>query len=120
LRDVAASARAACAVVTAGVTRDARDIVTLAMFVAAKPMPAVSAKAKVISQTTQPASAVARWRACHAKAEQEGMASATRSAATPIARNSQPAISLDPSDRANQPFMVMPTAPSARAEIVSK
>src|SRR4051794_16256934 len=43
------------------------------------------------------------------------MTSATRSAATPMARNSHPATSLDPSDRANQPFVVIPTPASANA-----
>jgi hypothetical protein len=32
-----------------------------------------------------------------------------------MARNSHPAMSLDPSDRANQPFVVMPTPASANA-----
>src|SRR5258708_39846435 len=43
------------------------------------------------------------------------MTRAARSAATPMARNSHPAMSLDPSDRANQPFVVMPTPASANA-----
>ena len=34
-----------------------------------------------------------------------------------MARNSNPATSLDPSDRANQPFMVMPTTASANADV---
>jgi hypothetical protein len=37
-----------------------------------------------------------------------------------MARNSQPAASLDPSDRANQPFMVMPTTASANADAVNR
>jgi hypothetical protein len=32
-----------------------------------------------------------------------------------MAKNSHPAMSLDPSDRANQPFVVMPTPASASA-----
>jgi hypothetical protein len=32
-----------------------------------------------------------------------------------MAKNSHPAMSLDPSDRANQPFVVMPTPASANA-----
>jgi hypothetical protein len=32
-----------------------------------------------------------------------------------MAKNSHPAMSLDPSDRANQPFVVMPTAASVNA-----
>jgi hypothetical protein len=32
-----------------------------------------------------------------------------------MAKNSHPAISLDPSDRANQPFVVRPTAASVNA-----
>ena len=50
----------AWALVIAGVTRDARDSVTSLILVAAKPIPAVTAKTNVINQTTQPASAVAR------------------------------------------------------------
>jgi hypothetical protein len=57
-----ASLNAAWAAVTAGVTRDARVCVTSAMFTEAKPMPAVTAKTKVATQMSHPASAVARWR----------------------------------------------------------
>src|SRR5258708_39584267 len=56
-------------------------MVTSAMFVLAKPMPAIVAKTKVASQTIHPASAVARWRACHARAATEGMTSAAMSEA---------------------------------------
>src|SRR5262249_47058720 len=45
----------------------------------------------------------------------DGMTSATRSAATPIHRKSHPAASLDPSERANHPFMAMPTAAKVTA-----
>ena len=48
------------------------------------------------------------------------MTSATRSAATPIAKNSHPAVSLDPSDRANQPLVVTPTPASANAANTKK
>jgi len=115
-----ASLNAAWAAVTAAVTRDARDNVTSAMFTEAKPTPAVTAKTKVMIQTAQPAAAVTRWQACQWEAAQAGMTSATRSAATPMARNSNPATSLDPSDRANQPFMVMPTTASANADAVNR
>jgi hypothetical protein len=37
-----------------------------------------------------------------------------------MARNSNPAILLDASDRANQPFMVMPTTASANADAVNR
>src|SRR5262249_48588492 len=37
-----------------------------------------------------------------------------------MARKSHPAISLDPSDRANQPFMVIPTPASASADAVNR
>src|ERR1700694_4653229 len=48
-------------------------------------------------------------------AAHDGMTSAARSAAAPMVKNSHPAMSLDPSDRANQPFVVMPTPASANA-----
>jgi hypothetical protein len=60
---------------TADVSRDTRTMVTSLMFVLAKPMPAMVAKTKVASQTIHPASAVARWRACHDRAATEGMTS---------------------------------------------
>ncbi len=85
------------------------------MLTDANPMPAVTAKTKVIAHTAQPASEVERWRACQSVAAHDGITSATRSAATPIARNSHPAVSLAPSERANQPFVVMPTPASASA-----
>ena len=85
------------------------------MLTDAKPMPAVTAKTKVIAHTAHPASEVERRRACQSEAAHDGITSATRSAATPIARNSHPAVSLAPSDLANQPFVVMPTAASASA-----
>jgi hypothetical protein len=34
-----------------------------------------------------------------------------------MVRNSQPAVSVDASDCANQPFMVMPTRASANADV---
>jgi hypothetical protein len=49
------------------------------------------------------------WRSDAGRAAQEGSANAIASAATPTARNSHPAVSELPSERANQPFMVMPT-----------
>src|SRR6267154_4833258 len=85
------------------------------MLVLENPTPAVTAKTNVIAHTAHPASDVARCRACQSLAEQEGATSATRSAATPMARNNHPAASLDPSDRANHPFMARPTAAKARA-----
>ena len=87
------------------------------MFVDANPMPAVTAKTNVISQTTQPTSAMARCPACHRPAAQDGMTRATRSAATPVARKSQPAASLEPKERANQPFIVTPAAAGAKAAV---
>ena len=110
-----ASLNADWAAVTAGVTRAARAAVTSVMLTDAKPMPAVTAKAKVIAHTAHPAREVARWRVCQSPAAHDGKTSAARSAATPMARNSHPAMSLDPSDRANQPFVVMPTPASANA-----
>ena len=111
-----ASLSAACAAATAGVTRDARASVASAMLVLAKPTPAVTAKTNVIAHTAHPASEVARCRACQSLAAQEGATSATRSPATPMARNNHPAAaSLDPSDRANHPFMAMPTPAKVRA-----
>src|ERR1700730_2590795 len=85
------------------------------MLVLAKPTPAVTAKTNVIAHTAHPASEVARCRACQSLAAQEGTTRATRSAATPVAKNNHPAASLDPSDRANHPFMAMPTPAKARA-----
>src|SRR5437868_3670742 len=90
------------------------------MFVLANPMPAVTAKTKVIAHTPQPAREMARCRACQSRAAQDGTTSAIRSAATPMARKSHPAISLDPRDRANQPFMVIPTPASASADAVNR
>src|ERR1700754_4631776 len=112
-----ASLTAPCALAIAGVTREARAVVTSLMLVEAKPMPAVTANTNVISQTAQPTNAVARCPLCHRPAAQDGITSATRSAATPTARKSHPAISLDPSERANQPLMVMPTTARASAAI---
>ena len=57
-RAAMASVSAAWAVVTAGVTRDARTSVTSLMLVEAKPMPAVTAKTNVTNQTP---SQRARW-----------------------------------------------------------
>ena len=76
----------------AGVTRDARDNVTSAMFTEAKPTPAVAAKTKVATHIIHPTSAVARCHACQTEAAQEGITRTTRSAATPRARNSNPAL----------------------------
>ena len=115
-----ASLNAACAAITTGVTRDARAAVTSVMLTDAKPIPAVTANTKVIVHTAHPASDVARWPAFQSAAAQTGMTSATRSAATPMAKNSHPAMSLDPSDRANQPFVVMPTAARATAATTRK
>jgi hypothetical protein len=110
-----ASLNAACAAATVGVRRDARASVTSAMLVLAKPTPAVTAKTNVIAHTAHPTSEGARCRACQSLAAQEGTTSATRSAATPMARNNHPAASLSPSERANIPFMAMPTPARARA-----
>ena len=110
-----ASLKAASAVATAGVRRDARASVVSAMLVLAKPTPAITAKTNVIAQIAHPASELARCRICQSRAAQEGMTRATRSAATPIARKSQPAASVDPSERANHPFMAMPTPANAKA-----
>src|SRR5258705_6087809 len=85
------------------------------MLTDAKPMPAMTAKTKVIAHTAHPAREVARWRVCQSPAAHDGMTSAARSAATPMAKNSHPAMSLDSSDRANQPVVVMPTPASANA-----
>jgi len=71
-RAVIASPRAACATVTAGVTRDARDSVTSATLRDANPIDAVTAKTNVISHTAHPASAVARCPACQRLAAQGG------------------------------------------------
>src|SRR5690242_6157165 len=90
------------------------------MFTEAKPIPAITAKTKVIAHTVHPAREVARWRVCQSPAAHDGITSATRSAAIPIAINSHPAMSLEPSDRANQPFVVMPTAASANAAAASR
>ena len=70
--------------------------VTSVMFTDAKPMPAVTAKRKVIAHTAHPAREVARWRVCQSPAAHDGMTSATTWAATPMAKNSHPAMSLDP------------------------
>src|SRR5262249_17707490 len=56
-----------------------------------------------------------RWPAPQRWAPQEGAARATRSVATPTARNSNPAASVDPSDRANHPLMTIPTPARASA-----
>src|SRR5262245_26614351 len=85
------------------------------MLTDAKPIPATTAKTKVIAQTAHPATDAARWPMCQSLAAHIGVTSAARSAATPMAKNSHPAISLDPSERANQPFVVSPTAASVNA-----
>ena len=59
-RAAMASASMAWALVTAGVTRDARTSVTSLILVEAKPMPAVTAKTNVTNQATQPTSPAAR------------------------------------------------------------
>ena len=110
-----ASLNADWVAVTAGVRRAARAAVTSVMLTDAKPMPAVTAKAKVIAHAAHPASEVARWRVCQSAAAHDGKTSAARSVATPMAMNNHPAISLDPSDRANQPLVVTPTPASANA-----
>ena len=115
-----ASARSLRAVTTAGVSRDARACVTSVMFTEAKPIPAVTANTNGINHITQATAAVIRFLACHCCAAHAGMARATRSDATPTARNSQPAISVDPSDRAYHPFIVMPTIPRATAATFSR
>jgi len=114
-RAVIASLKPACAAATAGVRRDARTSVASAILMLAKPTPAMTAKTNVIAQTPHPASEVARCRICQSRAAQEGITRATRSAATPIARNSHPARSVDPSERANHPFMATPTPARAKA-----
>src|SRR5258706_15363615 len=101
--------------VTAGVTRAAGAAVTSVMLIDAKPMPAVTAKTKVIAHTAHPASEGARWRLCQSPAAQDGMTRAARSAATPMGRKSHPAMSLDPNDRADPPFGGMSTPASANA-----
>src|SRR5438093_3303 len=85
------------------------------MLTEAKPIPATSAKTKVIAQTAHPATDAARRPVCQSLAAHIGVTSAARSAATPMARNSHPAKSLAPNDRANQPFVVSPTAASVNA-----
>lgn len=97
------SERAVCAIVTAGVTRDARASVTSLRFVDAKPRPAVTAKTKVTSQSIQPTSEAARWRACQRLAAQEGIPSAIRSAATPSARKSHPSGGVAGAKRSREP-----------------
>jgi hypothetical protein len=84
-------------------------MVTSAMFVAAKPIEETSAKLNVASQTSHPASAGLRWRACHALAATEGRTKAIASLATPRIRNNVPATGVAPIDCANQPFWTVPT-----------
>src|SRR5258708_2034439 len=90
------------------------------MLTDGKPMRAVTAKAKVLVHTAHPTREVARWPVCHSPAAHDGITSATRSVATPMVRNSHPATALDPSDRANQPLVVMPTPASANAAATRK
>src|SRR5436305_14526833 len=85
------------------------------MLTDAKPIPAVTANTKVKTHTTQPVRDGARRRACQSTTAHDGMTSATRSAATPMARKSHPAVSLDPSERANQPLVVISTMARANA-----
>ena len=51
---------------------DARACVTSAMLRDAKPIPAVTAKTKVMIQTAHPAAAVTRWHDCQREAAQDG------------------------------------------------
>src|ERR1700739_3080507 len=90
------------------------------MFVLANPTPAVTANMNVMAQTPHTAQAVALCRVFQRRTAQDGTASASRSEATPIARKSHPATSLEPRDRAKNPFMVTPTPASATADIVSR
>src|SRR3989440_12727533 len=106
--------------ITAGVTRAARAIAISVMLTDAKPMPAVTAKTKVIAHTAHPAIEVARWRVCQSPAAHDGITRAARSAATPMAKKSHPAMSLDPSDRANQPLVVTPTVARANAAAIKR
>src|SRR5262245_9355407 len=110
-----ASLNADWAAATAGVTRAARAVVTSAMLTDAKPIPAMTANTKLIAQTAHPARDAPRWPMCQSLAAQIGVTSAARSADTPMAMNIHPATSLDPSDRANQPFVARPTAASVNA-----
>jgi hypothetical protein len=114
-RATIASSSAVWALVTADVTRDARAIVTSAMLVEAKPIPAVTAKINVVSQTARPTNAVSRYRARQSPAAQDDRA--TTLAARPTARNSHPAMSFEPKDRANQPFIAIPTPAGAKTAI---
>ena len=102
-----------------GVTRAARVRVTSAMLTDANPMPDVTANTTVANHTSQAMTAVARRRASQSWMAVGGTARATRSLATPMARKSVPAKSVEPSVWANQPFIVMPTAASRRAATVS-
>jgi hypothetical protein len=83
--------------------REARPIVASAMLRLAKPTLAIRAKAKVTPHSAQ-ASADRRASA------QVGSTNAAMSLATPIARKSQPANSLAPSDRAKLALMARPVA----------
>jgi hypothetical protein len=57
------------------------------MLTLANPTDEEIAKAKVMSQTAQPAAAVVRRATCHCPAHTLGKTSATASEATPTARN---------------------------------
>src|SRR5262245_56535067 len=90
------------------------------MFVLADAIPASNAHPHVPTHGTHPATEMARWRVCQSRAAKEGIANATKSEATPTARKSHPAVSVDPRDRANDPFMVTPTAARATAAASSR
>jgi hypothetical protein len=90
------------------------------MLIDANPILAVVAKTKVTSQTTQPAMAIIRWPESHNPAAVDGKTRADRSAATPTARKSPPAKSVDPNERANHPLIAIPTALRASAALVKR
>lgn len=98
--------------------RDARAKFVSAILTEANPRPEMRAKAKDADHTSQATAAVTRCRASQSFAAAAGTVRATMSFAVPIARNVQPARSVDPSVRANHPFITMPTAASARAAAV--
>jgi hypothetical protein len=107
---------------TSPVRRRLRQPLLKALF--RRPTPVDCGWANATRETLSPAAAqepVLGWRQRWTRpAAHEGMTSATRSAATPMTRKSHPAVSVDPSDRANQPFMVIPTTASASAATVKR
>jgi hypothetical protein len=99
----------------AGVVLAARVAVMSATLRLAKPTLATKAKAKVRDQRSQERVARNNSRRDQSETAWRGRIRAALSTASPMARNSQPAKSVAPKDRANHALMERPTPARAMA-----